>query len=368
MDQLLRDVVEMAIVERASDVHIEPQAGNTLIKFRIDGSLRVHMEVESHLHRALILRLKIISRMAVDQPHIPQDGKWSFVAADGKRRDIRVSLIPFFYGEGAVLRILMGFSSIPSLNELGFDGETASDLSAVVRGPDGLLLLTGPTGCGKSTTVHGLLAGLNNGTRKIIAVEDPVEYAADGINSVQIDEAKGLGFVDVLRAVLRQSPNVLFVGEIRDEATAAVAVQASMTGHFVCSTLHCRDAAGAVARLLELKIPKHLIENVLRGVLSQRLVRCLCEKCKERRRSVDGVAAFWGGGCGDDIYHPVGCSHCAFSGYHGQTAIYEWMPLLAGCKLSSNVESNVVLSLRDCAKMKVFSGITSPEEAYAVTC
>ena len=367
MDQLLRCVVAKAVAERASDVHIEPQEGNTSIKFRVDGKLRRHREVERHLHKALLLRLKIISGIAVDQPNLPQDGKWSF-SADGARRDIRVSLIPFFYGEGAVLRILMGFSSMPSLPELGFDGKTAAELAAAVRGPDGLLLLTGPTGCGKSTTVHALLAGLNDGTRKIIAVEDPVEYVADGINSVQVDGARGLGFADVLRAVLRQSPNVLFVGEIRDEATAMVTVQAALTGHFVCSTLHCRDAAGAIERLTELKIPPHLIKTVLRGVISQRLVRRLCEHCKERRSTASGLVNFFNLEGENCTFGPVGCGHCYSGGYFGQTAVYEWMPLSDGGESPSNGGSGGVLSLKDCGRRKVVDGTSSPEEIYAALC
>jgi type II secretory ATPase GspE/PulE/Tfp pilus assembly ATPase PilB-like protein len=200
-------------------------------------------------------------------------------------------------------------------------------------------------------------------------VEDPVEYVADGISSVQVDAARGLGFASVLRAALRQSPNILFVGEIRDEATAAVAVQAALTGHFVCSTLHCRDAAGAVARLIELKIPSHLIEAVLRGVLSQRLVRRLCMHCRERCAPASGkFADIFRTGAGNDLFRQVGCDHCGGSGYFGQTAIYEWMPISAGRNLRQNIGANVAVPLNDCARMKVADGVTSQEEAYAAIC
>jgi type II secretory ATPase GspE/PulE/Tfp pilus assembly ATPase PilB-like protein len=366
MDRLLHEVVDAAVAARASDVHIEPQEDRTMIRFRIDGRLRPHREVEKHLHGALLLRLKIISRIAVDLAHLPQDGKWSFFSG-AVRRDVRVSLIPFSYGEGAVLRILMGFAAVPTLEDLGFDGKTAAGLRAAVRGPDGLLLLTGPTGCGKSTTIHAMLAELNDGTRKLITVEDPVEYVADGISSVQVDESRGLGFADAIRAVLRQSPNVIFVGEIRDEATASVAVQAALTGHFVCSTLHCRDSVGAISRLMELRVPIHLIATVLRGVLSQRLVRRLCEKCKRPT----GTAGAFGGIFSRDgngaFFSANGCEHCAWSGYFDQTAIYEWMELTNGSAESfteKKCAEQISISLKCCAQTKVAEGVTSPEEAY----
>ncbi|MDR2663916.1 MAG: GspE/PulE family protein [Puniceicoccales bacterium] len=365
IDRLLQEMVAGAVADGASDVHIEPQEDGSRIRFRIDGRLRTVRELARELHGALLLRLKILSNIPVDCPQLPQDGKWTFANGE-ERRDIRVSLVPFSRGEGAVLRILMGFTLPPSLGELGFDESTAAQLTAAVRGPDGLLLLTGPTGCGKSTTVHALLAGLNDGSRKIITVEDPVEYAIDGISSVQVNGARGLSFASALRSVLRQSPNVLFVGEIRDEETAAVAIQAALTGHFVCSTLHCPDAAGAIPRLMELKIPLHLIRAVLRGVLSQRLVRCLCERCRQPH----------GGGLRDllgresESFRPVGCDRCGHSGYRGQTAIYEWLPLNSE-KTDGNfleeLPEKIAISLRECAMGKVAAAVTSPEEVYAAT-
>jgi general secretion pathway protein E len=363
MDRLLRGIVAAAIDADASDVHIEPREGDSLIRFRLDGRLRQFKELEKGLHGALLQRLKILSNIPVDCGQLPQDGKWAF-AETGKRRDIRVSLVPFSHGEGAVLRILMSFAVPPSLDELGFDEKTAAELTATVRGPDGLLLLTGPTGCGKSTTVHALLAGLNDGSRKIITVEDPVEYAVDGISSVQVSGAHGLSFADALRSVLRQSPNVLFVGEIRDEGTAAVAIQAALTGHFVCSTLHCRDAAGAIPRLRELGIPLYLIRAVLRGVLAQRLVRCLCGHCRQPHEGkLKELFARTG-----RPFRPVGCEHCGQSGYRGQTAIYEWLPSnFSGSDedFLKGLSNRIVPSLRDCAERKVAAAIISPEEAYA---
>ncbi|MDR0340460.1 MAG: GspE/PulE family protein [Puniceicoccales bacterium] len=363
MDRLLRETVAAAIGAGASDVHIEPQEGGSLVRFRLDGRLRQVRELEKGLHDALLLRLKILSNIPVDCGQLPQDGKWTF-DENGKRRDIRVSLVPFSHGEGAVLRILMGFAVPPSLEELGFDEKTAAELTAAVRGPDGLLLLTGPTGCGKSTTIHALLTGLNDGSRKIITVEDPVEYAVDGISSVQVNGAHGLSFADALRSILRQSPNVLFVGEIRDEATAAMAIQAALTGHFVCSTLHCKDAAGAIPRLLELAVPLYLIRAVLRGVLAQRLVRRLCEHCRQphggKLKNLFGKEG--------KPFRPVGCKRCGQSGYRGQTAIYEWLPLDSSGSdedFIGNLPGRAAISLRQCAEEKVASAITSPEEAYA---
>ncbi|MDR2577078.1 MAG: GspE/PulE family protein [Puniceicoccales bacterium] len=362
VDCLLNEILRNAIEERASDVHIEPFTTLIRLRFRVDGRLRERGTLEPQLLGALLLRLKILSRIPVDCSALPQDGKWLYEGENGAI-DVRVSIIPFLHGEGAVLRILTVATATSDPRQLGFDEETAAALQRVIRGNSGLLLVTGPTGCGKSTTIHTLLRGLNDGTRKIITVEDPVEYAADGIQSVQVNESQGLGFADVLRSVLRQTPDVLFVGEIRDEKTAAIAIQAALTGHFVCSTLHCNDAAGAIVRLRQLGIRPHLIAATLRGVLSQRLVRKLCPHCRISRAG--GSAAVHNDG---RIFHPNGCPRCKFCGYFGQTVLYEWLPLQTQNLLDEKMlHTHLVPDLVTCAHRKVFSGETSPEEIYAVT-
>ncbi|MDR3317069.1 MAG: GspE/PulE family protein [Puniceicoccales bacterium] len=366
MDRLLRDIVRRAVDSRASDIHIEPFEGKTLIRFRIDGHLMEHRTLEPEIHPALLLRLKILSGMAVDRSQLPQDGKWTWEEG-ADVRDIRVSLIPFLRGEGAVLRILMGFATLPNLLTLGFDAGTAAALGATVRGPDGLLLLAGPTGCGKSTTIHCLLQGVNDGTRKIIAVEDPVEYTADGIQSVPVNVARGLGFADALRAVLRQSPDVLFIGEIRDEETAAIAIQASLTGHFVCSTLHCRDFSGAIARLRQLNIPLHLIATTLRGILSQRLARKLCNHCKLPRVTPHPMAHRFSIPENVQSFCAIGCNRCMGQGYFGQTVIYEWLSLQEPVQpenFMATLRSKVAVTFAHCARKKISVGEISPEEAY----
>jgi type II secretory ATPase GspE/PulE/Tfp pilus assembly ATPase PilB-like protein len=361
VDNLLREILHSAISERASDVHIEPFESFTRIRFRIDGILEERRCLESQLHCALILRLKILSGIPVDCPEMPQDGKWLY-EGNGCQIDVRISLIPFLYGEGAVLRILTNSLISNDLLSLGIDACTSAALRSTVRSNNGLLLVSGPTGCGKSTTIHALLRGLNDGTRKIITVEDPVEYTSDGIQSVQVNERNGLDFENVLRAVLRQSPDVLFVGEIRDERTAAIAIQASLTGHFVCSTLHCNDSIAAIARLRQLGVSDHLMSATIRGVFSQRLVRKLCSKCKMLQVNCESIFD------NDRIcaFSAVGCCHCNNVGYRGQTALYEWLPLQNVRITDKNITSaQLSPSMKTCAKQKILSGETSIDEVYA---
>jgi general secretion pathway protein E len=362
VDRLLREMLAAAIEARATDVHLEPLEDRSRVRFRVDGQLSVHRELERHLHGPLLLRLKILAHIPTDRSHLPQDGKWVYVDS-ARSYDIRISLIPFLHGEGAVLRILEAGVEFWDLKNLGFDGRTAANLEAVARGPDGLFLLTGPTGCGKSTTAHALLHGLNDGTRKIITVENPVEYAVDGIHSVEVSPIHGLGFADALRAVLRQSPDVLFIGEIRDGETAAIAIQAALTGHFVCSTLHCRDCAGAIGRLRQLQISPHLISAVLRGVLSQRLVRQLCPQCRVTQDLGPALRKRLALGPDAAIFHAPGCPNCRGNGYLGRTVLYEYLvPIPGKC---GALRYAIEPTFETCAREKICGGITSVYEALA---
>jgi general secretion pathway protein E len=368
LDELLSEIVTEAIAGRASDIHLEPFATFLRIRFRVDGRLIHFRDLGKELHAALLIRLKVLCKLPPDQKQLPQDGKWTYVCGE-ESRDIRVSMIPFLHGEGVVLRILKNFTEIPDLEALGFDLKTASILRSLAHGPDGLLLLTGPTGSGKSTTAHALLRDLNDGTRKIMTVEDPVEYVIDGVQSVQVRETNGLHFADALRAVLRQSPDLLLIGEIRDSETAAIAIQAALTGHFVCSTLHCGGAAAAFSRLQQLGISTSLAGSVLRGVLAQRLVRRLCDHCKEPHSPAEELCAALGLGAGANIFRAAGCDLCDHSGYRGQMAVYEWMPMAGFSeeeRTADEIFGKISPTLADCSRSAVLDGRTSIEEILGI--
>jgi general secretion pathway protein E len=259
------------------------------------------------------------------------EGKWLFQFDDQTTYDIRISIIPFLYGEGAVLRILKLLGTQPNLCNLGFaDDAICQSIHRTIGERSGLFLVVGPTGCGKSTTIYTLLQMLNDGSRKIITVEDPVEYAAKGICQVNVAANQGLSFASALRAILRQAPNVLFIGEIRDPETAAIAIQAALTGHFVFSTLHADGVAGAVDRLENLEISKYLIGITLRGILAQRLVRCLCPHCRRECRLSPAMAKRLALNKTARVFQSVGCEKCHQTGYDGRTAQYEWAPLTLG--------------------------------------
>jgi type II secretory ATPase GspE/PulE/Tfp pilus assembly ATPase PilB-like protein len=370
MDQLLRDWVDRARELGASDIHLEPQENCIRVRLRMDGQLCPLQELEKSLLPPLLLRLKIACGLPTDESQLPLDGKW-LPRRDGKSPSIRVSIIPFLHGEGAVLRLLPQIHSGSNLGQLGFDAATAAEISRAIHLPDGLFLVTGPTGCGKTTTIHCLLHALNDGRRKIITAEDPVERSMDGVQSVNISPRHGLGFADALRAMLRQTPNVLFIGEIRDEETAAIGVQAALTGHLVFSTLHCNDTLGAISRLNQLGVAPSLCRGVLGGVLSQRLIRILCPHCKQlshpgshwairRRFQIPDTTP---------IFSPGSCPRCSHRGFAGQTTIYEWLPLYqrhSTVGLSTQELARLRRpTLRSSAREKILEGITAIGEAIA---
>lgn len=328
------------------------------IQLRIDGRLTPWGQFEDPLRDVLLRRLKVLCGLAVDVRHLPQDGRWHWEDGAG-RKDVRVSIIPFLRGEGAVLRLLRGPIVGKNLPDLGFPAVAVEKIRRALDGPDGLFLLAGPTGCGKSTTAHTILRGWNDGSRKIITVEDPVEYAVDGIQSVQVSQAHGLSFASVLRASLRQSPNVIFVGEIRDGETAAVAVQAALTGHLVLSTLHCRDGAGASDRLCQLGINPLTLAAALRGVLSQRLVRTLCPDCRRPAEKASPLARRLGMDNPERAFQPVGCASCSQCGFRGQTVLCEWTTFH---REGGRISPSVCPSFADCLRWKVAAGETTVEE------
>lgn len=321
--RLINAILFEAIKEKASDIHIEPLEKRLSVRFRVDGVLRDVLEPKRALAAMLVSRIKVMARLDIAERRIPQDGRVS-LRVGGMEIDVRVSTIPSQYGERVVLRLLDRSSTRLGLGALGMSESDHDRLVRLLGRPDGLLLVTGPTGSGKTTTLYGALDHLNDKTRNIMTVEDPVEYTLDGIGQTQVNPKADLTFAKGLRAILRQDPDVIMIGEIRDRETAQIAVESAMTGHFVLSTLHTNTATSAVTRLVDMGVERFLLAPMLRGVIAQRLVRRLCPSCHRQseasehdRKLVSGLTV----GC--RVYRPVGCDHCRGHGFRGRTAIYE---------------------------------------------
>ncbi len=384
--RLVNEILLEAIESRASDVHIESQSNNTVvIRYRIDGMLHsqpVPPEI-NYFQAAIISRLKIMSRLNIAEKRLPQDGRMK-LKVRGREIDVRVSVIPMIHGESIVMRILDKGSLTFDLQKLGMDKDVYSQFQKIIRQPHGIILVTGPTGSGKTTTLYSSLLEIKDEATKIITTEDPVEYQLDGINQIQVHSKIGLTFSASLRSILRHDPDVVLVGEIRDLETAENAIQASLTGHLVFSTLHTNDAAGAFARMVDMGVEPFLIASTVEGVMAQRLVRRLCPECKEAHpvHRVDLPDDFpW-----DDLqeqedtrlFHPVGCRKCRGVGYTGRMGIYE---LLTSTEdLRQMVHDNVstweikqaamkqgMSTLRQYGWRKALSGQTSVEEILRVT-
>jgi type II secretory ATPase GspE/PulE/Tfp pilus assembly ATPase PilB-like protein len=342
---------------------------NWRVRFRIDGKLVIVREFAKELLPPVLARLKIVSQLPLDEHQKPVEGKWLFWADCQEAYDIRISIIPFLYGEGVVLRILRLLGTQPNLHGLGFcDDSVCQSICRVIGERSGLFLVVGPTGCGKSTTIYTLLQMLNDGSRKIITVEDPVEYTAKGICQVNVAAKQGLSFASALRAVLRQAPNVLFIGEIRDQETAAIAMQAALTGHFVFSTLHADGVAGAVSRLENLQVSEHLIGTTLRGVLAQRLIRRLCPTCRRKCNPSPEIIVRFALGETASIFQAGACEKCHQSGYDGRMVHYEWAPLngLGGVKierLQDHINCCRMVTFADSARQLLLGGQFSIDDA-----
>ena len=311
-----------AIKKRASDIHIEVHEHKGVVRFRIDGVLVKHAEVDNRIMNLIISRIKVISNLDISEKRVPQDGRTQVKIA-GKTLDIRVSVLPTYYGERVVMRILMESEDIPHLTELGFEEELTKNLDSLLKNSHGIILVTGPTGSGKSTTLHSFLQRIATPDKNIITIEDPVEYKADNINQIQVNTKAGLTFAAGLRSILRQDPDVIMVGEIRDKETAQIATQAALTGHMVFSTLHTNTATGAITRLMDMGIEHYLIASSLLGVLAQRLVRKLCPHCKAEDTIAEEYAEEFDLPKGARIYKSVGCKECNYTGYQGRLAIGE---------------------------------------------
>jgi type IV pilus assembly protein PilB len=321
------NILALAAQKQASDIHVEPRAGNTIVRIRVDGILRELMTIPADIQTSVISRIKILSNMDIAERRVPQDGRFLMVY-QGERFDLRVSTLPTHFGEKIAMRILDPRAAIITLDRLGMPGEIAADIRRIVSNPQGMLLVTGPTGSGKSTTLYAALNILRSPGRNIITVEDPVEYLLDGVNQVQVHAKAGLTFAASLRSILRQDPNIIMVGEIRDGETAEIALKAAQTGHMVLSTLHTNDSIAVISRLLDLGVPAYLIASSVTGVLAQRLVRRLCQCRRKAATGKDFIHQIESIGVSDAHtfpyeYYPVGCELCDNTGYKGRVGIYE---------------------------------------------
>lgn len=326
--QLVKSIIEQAARQEASDIHIEPLEDKVRVRYRIDGTLYEKSTYNRNLLSAIVTRVKIIGGMDISEKRRAQDGRITMMI-DRKEYDIRVSILPTVFGEKCVMRLAQKKALTMDKQTLGFTGERLEMFDNLLSHPNGIILVTGPTGSGKSTTLYTAVNELNHENVNVITVEDPVEANLDGVNQVQVNPKADLTFANALRAILRQDPDVIMIGEIRDEETARIAVQASITGHLVLSTLHTNDAPGTMTRLMDMGVESYLLADAMRGVIAQRLVRTLCPHCKERRVALGEEKIMMGKDPMEEvyIYEPKGCALCNDTGYHGRIGVYEIMPV-----------------------------------------
>jgi type IV pilus assembly protein PilB len=377
--KLVYSLLAQGVGEGASDIHLEPEEDELRIRFRVDGVLKEAAHVPKRMISAVISRLKIMSELDIAEKRVPQDGRVG-VAVEGRRVDLRVTTLPTQRGEGATIRILDEGNSQRTLDDLGMDGSARARFEDSFQRAYGAVLVTGPTGSGKSTTLYAALTELNQIEKKIITIEDPVEYRIGGINQINVNRKAGLDFATGLRSILRADPDIVMVGEIRDAETARIAIEAALTGHMMLSTLHTNDAPGAIARLNEMGIETFLTASAVDCVVAQRLARKLCPQCKRRtviptQALVEvGVAA----GAPIEAYEPVGCGRCGHTGYRGRVGIYSVMSLSEKLKeltvahapepeIASVARDEGMLTLREDGVVKIRGGQTSLEEVLRVT-
>jgi general secretion pathway protein E len=361
--RMLNALLTQGVRDGASDIHIEPYERSSAVRFRVDGTLREVVRPNRALHAALISRLKIMAELDIAEKRLPQDGRIS-LRLGARAVDVRVSTLPGAHGERAVLRLLDKSTERFTLEALGMSGQVLEGFDRLVRQPHGIVLVTGPTGSGKTTTLYAALGRLDTATTNVLTVEDPIEYELPGIGQTQVNPRIDLSFAKALRAILRQDPDVIMIGEIRDVETAQIAIQASLTGHLVLATLHTNDAPSAVTRLVDMGVEPFLLSSSVLGVLAQRLVRQLCPHC--RRQDADG------------LWHPVGCDACGHTGYKGRTGVYELMvagaeararihAAAAEADLRAQAQRDGMVPMRDDGERLVRAGVTSREELLRVT-
>ncbi|MGJ9416159.1 GspE/PulE family protein [Massilia sp. CMS3.1] len=329
--KLLQSVFDDATQVRASDIHIEPQEGRLQIRFRIDGVLHLQTEADIKIATPLALRLKLMADLDISEKRLPQDGRFA-MKVKNQRIDVRISTMPTQFGESVVMRLLNQAGNTLRLESIGMPRKMLERFRAIVQRPNGLVLVTGPTGSGKTTTLYSALAELNSVEKKLITVEDPVEYRLQGINQVQVNDKIELSFARVLRSALRQDPDIVLVGEMRDQETAQIGLRAAMTGHLVLSTLHTNDAASTPLRLMDMGVPRYMVGGSLQAVLAQRLVRVICESCTTAYVPTPPEQTWLRAELGNFVeqaqfFHGKGCSHCNGTGYRGRTGVYELLEM-----------------------------------------
>ncbi len=384
--KVVSTILQFAVKARASDIHIEPQEGDTRVRYRIDGILQEKLILPRRIHDAVVSRIKILSGMKIDEKRVPQDGRFTF-RSDSQEIDVRVSTAPTIYGETVVMRLLKKTQKIPDLPELGLRGKTLRDLQEAVSRPHGMIVVCGPTGAGKTTTLYSVLSKINTTKVNVMTIEDPVEYHIQGVNQVQVNPQAGLTFASALRSFLRQDPDIIMVGEIRDKETAELAVEAALTGHLVFSTLHTNDAAGAAPRLIDMGVEPFLLVSALNAVVAQRIVRRIHNDCRESYRPPEKVIAdmkkilgpLWPPKAGDqpELYRGKGCQGCNFTGYYGRIGIFETLSVTntimqlilkqapAEEIKKAAVEEGMVTMMQD-GYLKALEGTTTVEEVLRV--
>ncbi|HKC04496.1 MAG TPA: ATPase, T2SS/T4P/T4SS family [Patescibacteria group bacterium] len=382
--QIVSQILDFAIKSRASDVHIEPEEKSTRVRYRIDGILQEKLTIPHELHDSLVSRIKILGGMKIDEKRIPQDGRFNFKGSE-EEVDLRISSLPTTWGEKIVMRLLKKSGGVPSLPDLGLRGRGLKNLQDAILRPHGIILICGPTGSGKTTTLYSVISALNTSKVNIVTLEDPIEYKIPGVNQVQVNPTVGLTFADGLRAFLRQDPNIILVGEIRDRETADLAIQAALTGHLVFSTLHTNDATGALPRLLDMGAEPYLLASSMTCIVAQRVIRTIHDECKEAYvpdpKIVDemkkDLGNLWQPQGEVKLYRGKGDADCGNSGYYGRIGIFEALPITEkiGKLILERASANDIqkvafeegmISLKQDGFLKVAEGITTVEEVLRV--
>jgi type IV pilus assembly protein PilB len=375
--KLVNLIISGAVKDRASDIHVEPAEDKVLVRYRVDGVLHEAHQIPKHLQSALASRIKVMARMDIAQTRAPQDGRIQ-LKMESKNLDIRASSFPTVNGENIVLRILDKSAVLLGLGELGFSDKDLKEFDKVIRRPNGIILVTGPTGSGKTTTLYSALSTINSIEKNIITIEDPVEYEIPLIRQTQVNPKAGLTFADGLRSILRQDPDIIMVGEIRDKETAEIAIQASLTGHLVFSTLHTNDAASSLTRLVDMGIEPFLISSSVIAILAQRLIRTICPKCKEKYTPTDALLKELKLSGKVEFYRGKGCNACKNTGFLGRKGIFELLVMneeiknmvtakMPAAEIQKKAVTNGMRTLYEDGIEKIKSGVTTAEEVLRVT-
>jgi general secretion pathway protein E len=375
--RLINALLTESLREGASDIHIEPFETRSVVRFRIDGKLKDVVEPKRALHAAIVSRIKVMANLDISEKRLPQDGRITLRIA-GRPVDVRVSTLPTGHGERAVLRLLDKSAGRLDLQKLGMEGSTLAAMQHLIAQPHGIVLVTGPTGSGKTTTLYAALAAMDAATTNIMTVEDPIEYDLDGVGQTQVNARIDMTFARALRAILRQDPDVIMIGEIRDLETAQIAVQSSLTGHLVLATVHTNDAPGTVTRLVDMGIEPFLLASSVIGVLAQRLYRRLCPQCRQAYEPDAAEMTALGIARSQTLYRPVGCPHCNHTGYKGRAGVYELLVVddevrrlihdgASEAAIRDHAASTGMHSLRSDGIAQVLAGRTTLEEILRVT-